>query len=180
MQIPKWNGELVFDYAMVSFLMIWIVLAAAIMLCIWGYKYFRSMCLLVLGSMCGVVGILIADTMTDNSVLKMIFFVMFIFFGIGFFYFLSILFVWLLKLLRIENGLLKLESLFAALIGSVVAGITVYQKIYHNFWIVTGATLILGVWSILHGRKRASQQKPFRCYDDLYKLEVLTEEQNDA
>ena len=82
LQVPQWQGEVRFDYTMVSFLLIWIVLFSAIMLCVWGYKYFQSMCLLVLGSLCGVVGIIAADTMTENLVLKMIFFIMFVFFGI--------------------------------------------------------------------------------------------------
>lgn len=135
------------------------------------------MCLLVLGSLCGVVGIIAADTMTENLVLKMIFFIMFVFFGICFFYFFSILLVWVFKLLRIEKGLCRMEYLFAALMGSILAGGTVYQKIYHNFWIVSGATLILAVWSIVHGRKRAAQRKPFHTYEDLCKLKPLTEGQ---
>lgn len=180
LQVPQWQGEVRFDYTMVSFLLIWIVLFSAIMLCVWGYKYFQSMCLLVLGSLCGVVGIIAADTMTDNTVLKMIFFIMFVFFGICFFYFFSIILVWIFKLLRIEKSLCKLEYLFASLLGSILAGGTVYQKIYHNFWIVAGATLILAVLSILHGHKRTAQRKPFHTYDDLCKLKPLAEVQKDA
>ena len=180
LQVPQWQGEMRFDYGIVSFLLIWIVLFSAIMLCIWGYKYFQSMCLLVIGSLCGVVGIIAADTMTDNTVLKMIFFIMFVFFGICFFYFFSIILVWIFKLLRIEKSLCKLEYLFASLLGSILAGGTVYQKIYHNFWIVSGATLILAVWSIVYGRKRAAQRKPFHTYDDLCKLKPLAEVQKDA
>ena len=70
-----------------------------------------------------------------------------------------------------------MEYLFAALMGSILAGGTVYQKIYHNFWIVGGAALILAVWSIVHGRKRAAQRKPFHTYEDLCKLKPLTEGQ---
>lgn len=180
LQVPEWKGEMLFDYEIVSFFMIWVVLFCAIMLCVWGYKFFQTMCLLVLGSLCGVVGIFVAASKTDNLVLRLIFFVIFVFFGLGIFFFLSMMVVWLFKRLGIANRASKMKGILSAVIGSILVGITVYQKIYHNIWVVLGATFILGVWSILHGRKCAAEQKPFYTYDDLYKLKPLVEVQKDA
>lgn len=180
LEVPRWKGEIIFNYETVSFIMIWIVLLSSIMLCILGYKYFRSMCLLIIGSMCGVGANIITERITDNLVLKMILFVIIVFFSIYFFYFLSTLLGKKIKFLGKEKTLSRLRYLFSPIIGGIVAGITVYHKIYHNLWIVIGATFILCICSILNGRKRVAQQKPFYCYDDLCKLEPLTEVQKDA
>lgn len=180
LRIPKWKGELRFDYGMVSFLLIWIVLFTAIMLCIWGYKYFQGMCFLTFESLCGVVGLIAAESMTDNPVLKMFFFIMFVFLGICLFYFLSTMCAWVLNRLGAGKVLCKMEYLFAALSGSIVAGITVYQKIYHNFRMVAGATLLLAVLSILHGHRATARRKPFYTYEDLRRLKPQAEVQQNA
>lgn len=180
LRVPKWKGELGFDYGMVSFLLIWIVLFSAIMLCIWGYKYFQGMCFLTFESMCSVVGMIVAESMTDRPVLKMFFFIMFVFLGICLFCFISMICAWMLNRSGAGKVLCKMEYLFAALSGSVVAGITVYQKIYHNFRIVTCATLLLAAWSIWHGRRAAARRKPFYTYEDLCRLKPQVEVQQNA
>ena len=175
LQVPKWQGEMRFDYEFISFVLIWVVLGASLLLCVWGYKYFRSMFLLVLGSLCGVLGIFIANVMTDNPVLKMFFFIMFVFFGMCFFYFASIVVVWLLKRFRLDATMCKLECWLAALLGSSLVGITVYKKIFHNIWIVAGAALILFIYSAWHGQKNVHKRRAFYTYEDLRKMTPVTE-----
>lgn len=176
LEIPKWKGQIVFDYETISFVLLWLILISAILLCFWGYKYFQSICLMLLGSLCGVTGILIANGMTDHIILQVFFFVIFLFLGVCLFYFLSLLLVSILKILRIWSPIYKKEYLISAVLGSAVAGVTVYQKIFRNALVVAGASAVLGVWGILYSRKRIKERKPFLTYADLYRLEPLAEE----
>lgn len=180
LQIPHADTENYFTYDIVMFILLWIFLAAAILLCFWGYKYVQTMTLLILGSLCGIAGITIAETMTENAVLKMSFFIMFTFFGVCMLYLLSILLGTLLRKLKLREKLLKKSYLFTAVLGAALTAGIIYFRIFRNIWAVAALGLFMAVTGIAYGRKKAALQKPFHTYEDLYRMKPLKEGEADA
>lgn len=179
LKLPNVEADNYFTYDVVMFILLWILLAAGILLCFWGYKYVQALVLLVLGSLCGVAGIMIADTMTQNAVLKMSFFVMFTFFGVCMLYLFSIILGVLLRKLGIREKLFKKIYLLTAILGGALTGGTVYLWIFRNVWVaVLGVGL--AVIGIIYGRKKAADRKPFYTYEDLYRMKPLEEGGTDA
>lgn len=179
LKLPNVEADNYFTYDVVMFILLWILLATGILLCFWGYKYVQALLLLMLGGFCGVAGIMIADTMTQNVVLKMSFFVMFTFFGVCMLYLLSILLGVLLRKLGIREKLFKKMYLFTAILGGALTGGTVYLWIYRNVW-VAALGLGLAVIGIIYGRKKAAERMPFYTYEDLYRMKPLEEGEADA
>lgn len=180
LQVPHAEADNYFTYDIIMFILLWIFLAAGILLCFWGYKYVQTMSLLLLGSLCGIAGITIAETMTKNAVLKMSFFIMFTFFGVCMLYLLSILLGALLRKLKIREKLLKKLYLFTAVFGAALTAGTVYLRIFRNVWAVAALGLLMAVAGIAYGTKKAALQKPFHTYEDLYRMKPLKEGETDA
>ena len=71
LKMPDMEGGLTFNYELVSFVMVIAFILAGLVLCFMGYKYLQALCIVALGCFCGLVGIRVADTMTQNLILKM-------------------------------------------------------------------------------------------------------------
>ncbi len=180
LKMPDMEGGLTFNYELVSFVMVIAFILAGLVLCFMGYKYLQALCIVALGCFCGLVGIRVADTMTQNLILKMCFFVMFTFLGVCIFYFLSILIISVLKALHIKNALAKRMYLFAALLGAAVVGAVTYIKIYNGLYVALGLFAVLGITGSLWGKKKAAERKPFHTYDELYEMKPLPKEEESA
>lgn len=177
LEIPKWKGEIKFSSEWMNLLLVIAVLTAGIFLCFWGYRYFQTISLVLLGCLCGMIGYKIGSFMTSNRILQMWFFVMFTFLGVCMCYFLSTLWVYFINKLGIQSFLQKTLHIIASVMGAVIVGITTYMKVYHNF--ATAAVIILllmaaGGW---YGMRNVRVRRVFRTYDDLIKMKPLTEEE---
>lgn len=180
LKVPDLGGEFTFNYELVSFLVVIALLVAGLVICLMGYKYLQTLIIVALGCFGGAVGIKIADSMTQNLILKMCFFVMFTFFSACVFYFISILIVSVLKALRIKNALAKRMYLVAAPIGAGVVGVVTYTSVYRSYIVAAALFVVLWISGTIWGKIRSSKRKTFHTYDELYNMKPLAKEEKEA
>ena len=56
LEIPKWEGEIVFSPELITLILVIVALITGILLCFWGYRYFKTIVLILIGCLCGGVG----------------------------------------------------------------------------------------------------------------------------
>ncbi|MFG6334147.1 MAG: TMEM198/TM7SF3 family protein [Lachnospiraceae bacterium] len=170
LQLPKWQGELLFSKGTLMFVGVILLLIVGTLFCFWGYKYFRTVLFLGIGVVVCYGSYLLVEPMTANLVIRMFVTVSLTFLGMCFVYFLDIVFGYLLDRLRIRSALGKRTYLFAAPLGAAVLGLTIYGCIWRDAVAAAGislACLVLGLVFQHHRRKRMVR---FRCYNDLLRL----------
>jgi len=180
LELPKWKGQMFFSINIVSLLMIIGVIIAGIILCFWGYKYFHTIILIIIGCASGILGINLVETLLVESIYKMIFFVMFIFFGVLFLFFVTNFINNMLSRSHLYNNLVKRLYFIAPLLGSLMVMFLIYFNVYHNIAIVMGIFLILFSLGYLYSKKRVASRRPFYSYDDLCQLKPLKDVREDA
>lgn len=179
LQIPEWEGKLVFSGELVSLLMVLVMTASGVLLCFWGYRYLRVLILIVFGCLSGTVGAQSGAGLTENLIAQMCIFVMFCFLGVCFFYLMSICWTILCRNLCRWSTLQKGSRVVSSTLGAAVAGMAVYLKIYHNFIAVMIGTILLLLAGICHGLCSDRKERRFYTYEDLLHLEPLSEEKKD-
>lgn len=180
LKIPKWEGEIVFSQELITLILVIVALITGVLMCFWGYRYFKTIALVLIGCLCGIIGYKIGEGMTSNLVLQMCIFVMFSFLGVCLFYFLSMLWVWLLDKLKIRSFIQKALHIIASLAGALLVGGVTYFMVYQNAIVVIIITVILAVAGIWYGIRNVKARRVFRTYEDLLKLKPLTEEEINA
>lgn len=175
-KFPVFEPENYFTSEVIMFIALCLSLLVGLLLCFWGYKYARTLILIILGCFCGNIGIRIGENMTENMILKLCFFVMFTFFGICMLYGFSILFNLLTIRIGLRDKIHKRLYVITAVLGGIMTGMIVYFNIFKNLPVVCVAALILIVSSIVYGKKNVSVQKIFYTYDDLYRIKPAKEE----
>lgn len=180
LRVPEWKGEISFSGEVVTLLIVMIAMAAGIMMCFWGYRYFQTILLILLGCLCGICGYKISESMTDNLVLRMCIFVMFTFLGVSLLYFFSVWWTFFTRRLKIQAFLQRTIHIVSSLLGAAVVGGVLYGQVYRNLAValITGAVFALA--GILYGFRTKSGRRVFRTYEDLVKMPPLAEEENDA
>lgn len=178
--IPKWEGQISFSNELITLILVIIALTAGVLLCFWGYRYFQTIALVLLGCACGMLGYRVGSGMTGNEILQMCIFVMFAFFGVCMFYGLSILWVFITKKLGIQSFLQRTVHIIASLIGALVVGAVTYTQVYCNLAVVVVLTVLLAAAGIWYGMKNIKARRVFHTYEDLSKLKPLTEEKANA
>ena len=180
LKIPKWEGEIAFTSEVITLIIVIIALITGVTMCFWGYRYFQTIALILIGCICGVIGFKIGETMTANPVLQMCIFVMFTFLVVCLFYFLSILWATLLNRLKIQSFVQRSLHIVAALSGALIVGIVTYTQVFKNLIAVVIGTVVLAIGGIWYGIRSIKAKRVFRTYEDLYKLKPLTEEKENA
>ena len=176
LKIPEWKGAIIFDYETVFFIMVLAMMLSGLILCCEGYRYFQTLCTLVVGSILGMMGVQIGEITIQNIILKMSFFVIFAFFGTFVFYVFLIPVKSIFKKLSIWNVLCSKQYLFAAILGGGMVAVVLYQYVYRSLLTAWALFAILAITGALWGKRQAAERKPFYTYDDLYKMEPLPEE----
>lgn len=180
LNIPEWEGTIVFSREVITFVIVIIALIAAVAMCFWGFRYFQTLALILLSCICGMIGFHIGERMTSNTVLQMCIFVIFSFLGICLLYFLSLLWSSFLSKLKIHAFVQRSLHIIASISGALVAGILTYIHVYKNPYIVIAGTLLLAIGGSWYGIRSATANRVFHTYDDLYKMKPLTEEKTNA
>lgn len=171
-KVPEWQGELEFSREVIIFVLTIFLMVVGILLCIWGYKYFLTICFMgICGIMC-YFAYKIVEPMTESEVIQMVLTVMLVFLGICVSYFLSILLNYMLEKMQMKQGLTKQRYIFASILGGVVIGMTVYYGIYHNMQIAVLTGVSTGLSGMLMQHKNRKKQIQFRTYNDLMKMEL--------
>lgn len=180
LKIPKWEGQIVFSREVIILIIVVVALVTGITLCFWGYRYFKSMALILIGCGCGMIGFYTAQNMTPNPLLQMCIFVIFTFLGVCLCYFLSILWTVFLNKLKIQKFVQRSLHMMTSILGALVVGIVVYTQVFKNLIVVIIGTAILGAAGIGYGMKSVKAKRVFHTYEDLYNMKPLTEENKNA
>lgn len=170
LQVPKWQGELLFSKEIIVFLGGILLMIVGTLFCLWGYKYFRAVLFLGIGAVLCYGSYLLVEPMTANLVIRMFLTVSLTFLGMCFVYFLDIVFGYLLDRLRIRSALGKRVYLVAAPLGAAILGLTIYFYIYRDMVVAFGVALCCLVPGLIFQHRKRKKMIRFRCYNDLLRL----------
>ena len=114
---------MIFSKEILVFLGVILLTIVGTLFCFWGYKYFRTILFLGIGTVVCYLSYLLVEPMTANLAARMFLTVSLTLFGLVLLYFLDIIFVYFLDKLRIRNALGKHVYLLAAPLGAVFWGL---------------------------------------------------------
>lgn len=177
LKVPKWQGEILFTKDFIEFVMVIFLLVAGLLFCIWGYKYFQTISFMAMAFIMCYAGLLVAESLTENMILKMFISIMLGFLGVCMLYFLSIIVGFLIKKSRIRQFLIKNSFIFTALLGAFLFTGVMYTKVYHNMVIAVLLLVLLAASGLIIQYKNKEKQIQFKTYDDLYKMKPLTKKE---
>ena len=170
LHVPKWQGQMIFSKEILVFLGVILLTIVGTLFCFWGYKYFRTILFLGIGTVVCYLSYLLVEPMTANLAARMFLTVSLTLFGLVLLYFLDIIFVYFLDKLRLRNALGKHVYLLAAPLGAVILGLTVYHFIWRDAVtavVLSAVCLTGGLVFQYFNRKKVVR---FKCYNDLLKM----------
>lgn len=179
LQMPEWEEGITFSREWIVLILVAAVLAAGILLCFWGYRYFQTIILVLLG--CGAIaaGYLISREMTDRLILQMCIVVMLAFLQICLFYFLASIGSWLLRRFRMQAAWQKCVYIVSPVLGAVIVGGVIYTQIYRSVAAACIPAAVIGAAGMGYSKKRSKQRRVFYTYEDLLRLEMNGREKAD-
>lgn len=175
LKVPEWNGRIVFDWETVIFVLVIAILLAGLLLCFWGYRYLRTLCIVTLACITGIVSMQMAQKLADNAVVRMYAWILFTFICTCIFYYISCYINSLLRKLHMREKLADKTYLIAALLGAAVVSVDTYFAIYCSPLVLV-LFVMLAVAGTLHGKKKKASQRVFYTYEELYQRKALAEE----
>ena len=170
LQVPKWQGELVFSKEVLIFLGVILLMIVGVLFCFYGYKFFGTILLIGIGTVMCYGSFLLVEPMTPNTVIRLFLTVSLTFLGVCLAYFLDIIWGFILDKLRIRNVLAKNIYLLAAPLGAAIIGLTIYYMIWRGKIVAIAiACVCLAIGLVFQFFKRKKQVR-FKSYNDLMKL----------
>ncbi|MCX4323204.1 MAG: hypothetical protein OSJ59_09595 [Lachnospiraceae bacterium] len=170
LHVPKWQGELLFTKELLVFAGVIILMLVGILFCFWGYKYFKTVLFLGVGTVACYVSFLLIEPMTGNLVIRMFLTVSLTFLGICIVYFLDIIWGYFLDKLRIRNALGKNIYLIAAPLGAAIIGLAIYWFIWRGLIESVVIAAVCGVGGLVFQYFRRAKAVRFKCYNDLLRM----------
>ncbi len=170
LNVPKWQGELLFTKEMLVFVGIIILFLVGILFCFWGYKYFRTVLFLGIGAVVSYASFLLIEPMTGNPVVRMFLTVSLTFLGICIVYFLDIILGYFMDRLRLRSILGKNIFLLAAPLGAVIIGLTIYWFIWRGLTVSVVTAGVCGAAGLIFQYINRKKTVRFRCYNDLLQM----------
>lgn len=170
LHVPKWQGQMIFSKEILVFLGVILLTIVGTLFCFWGYKYFRTILFLGIGTVVCYLSYLLAEPMTTNLAVRMFLTVSLTLFGLVFLYFLDIVFVYFLDKLRLRDALEKHVYLLAALLGAAILGLTAYHFIWRDAVTVAVFSAVCLTGGLVFQYFNRKKQVRFKCYNDLLKM----------
>lgn len=170
LNVPEWQGELVFSKEMIIFLGVILLIVVGILFCLWGYKYFGTILFMGIGAVLCYGSFRLVEPMTDNSVIRLFLTVSLTFLCLCFVYFLSIIWGFILDKLRIRTALAKRSYLLAAPLGAAILGLTIYFMIWRDEIVAGAIAAVCLIAGLIYQHSKRKKQVRFRSYNDLLKL----------
>ena len=169
--LPEWDPLNYFTKDIVFFLLTILAVVSGILICFWGYKYLLTLVMLILGCVSGFFGLYLMDGMTDNPILKMFFFVMWVFWGECLFYLISVIINKALQERHIHRAFKNFMVVVSPLLGAAVLFLTLFLRVYTGIFIDLGIALLFLILGAVYQKKEKINEREFKSYDDLYRLE---------
>lgn len=170
LQVPRWRGELLFSRELLLFLGVILLMVVGTLFCFWGYKYFKTVLFVGIGTVICYIAYLLVEPLTKNLVIRLFLTVSLTFLGVCFVYFLDIIFGYILDRLQIRRALSKRTYLLAAPLGAAVLGLTIYNGIWRDAVVAAVISAVCLICGLLFQRERRKKQVRFCCYSDLLRL----------
>jgi len=174
-KLPEWEGKILFTYDAVSLLILLTFMTAGVFICLWGYKYFQTLCLMLAASGFGYFTIGVFNKLPDNMILKMVFFVSVVFLGISISFFVFRILIRLFEKLGLILFLRKNLYLISSVIGATVIGTAVYYNIFKDALTACLLFVTFCCMGIVHQRKRKKRQIHFKTYAQLRQMKYPDE-----
>lgn len=170
LRVPEWQGELLFTGELLVFVGVIILMLVGVLFCFWGYKYFRTVLFLGIGTVVCYVSFLLIEPMTGNLVIRMFLTVSMTFLGICIVYFLDIIWGYFLDGLRLRSMFGKNIYLIAAPLGAVIIGMTIYWFIWRGPAAAVVTAVACGTGGLIFQHFRGEKAVRFKCYNDLLRI----------
>ncbi len=177
-QLPTIHKENYFTTEVIVFAISVLVLIIGILLCLWGYKYFQTLAVIILGCLSGYVGIKLTDHLTNSPIIKMFIFTIFTFLGCCLFYFLSILIDGFLKMIHLKKGIAGKMYILSSLLGAALIAFIVYRMVYDGWIICVIIFVLFAVMGMIYQKIKKASRPEFHCYEDIFKMKPLPKEEN--
>ena len=169
-RIPPWEGTILFSGDLLFCILTIILVAAGILLCLKGSRYFRPLVCFMAGA-CLIWGTTVLfEGITDSTIL--VFWLSMVVSGLGL-ALISISFdigdYWLERV-HLRAVLVKKRVVLTSFLGSAVLSGTVYGAVYRAWWAAAAVFLLfflLGVW---YQSRSAKKQKRFKTYRDIAEM----------
>lgn len=177
LEIPKWQGEILFTKNFIEFIIVILLLIIGLLFCIRGYKYFHTIVLMAVSCILFYIGFLLAELLTGNMIIQMVISIILGIFGVCMLFFLSVIANFLIEKIHIKHFINKNMFIFTALFGAFLFSGTIYAKVYRNMIVAVILFILLGSFGLLIQNKNKEKHTQFRTYDDLYKMKPLAEKE---
>lgn len=172
LEIPRLSDLFQFSEKNVMFILVCITAIIGMWLCFGGYRYFKIMAFILIGCLCGERGYTWGTQLAKDPIFQMYIFVACILGGIGLLYLVLLIWEAFLQKDNKKMVLQKIMVVFSPILGSLILGVLVYTRIYHNLTISIVVTAIFMIVGILWGRSSDENRRKFYTYDDLINMNV--------
>lgn len=170
LKIPRLGDLFQFTEENISFVLLCIAVIVGIWLCFGGYRYFKIMAFMLIGSFCGRMGYIWGTQVARTPIFQMYIFVACILGGIGLLYLISLIWDAYLQKDNKKLVLRKIMVVVSPILGALVLGNLVYTRIYHDVAVAIVVIIMFMAGGIFWGRKNYENRRKFYTYDDLINM----------
>ena len=166
--VPEWNPDMYFTPEHIVFVLIIVALVFGLWGCIWGYRYFLTLVLLVLGCGCAFLSIRWFSNRFGNSFANLAVFIMFIDFAMCILYVITTMISARIERGRARKVLKKVKHILAPLMGMAVIFCTLYFGVLRDVVMDGVIAAVCFVLGMLYQEMTRGEKKDFHTYEDIY------------
>ena len=166
-RVPEFVPGQLFSREVLTFLGVILLLIVGVMIALLGHRCLKTMLFLLLGAIGGAAGYLIAERLTAQAEIHLIFFVIFCVVGWVFLAAINGFIVWLGKRAKVYNFFQAVTPYFTALLGAAIVFFVVWRFVYDDLKTALGVGIFLLVAGCVIGALRYRKRRGFFTYEDL-------------
>lgn len=171
LELPTFENGFTFNDQVAQLLLTLMLIAAGLALTFVGLRAVKTAVLMAVAVLCGWVGVVLVNRLTNpNELLEMIFFITIAFFGTCGFYFLSVLWNGLLDMLGIHVSLERWLWPVAAVAGGALLGGVVWLRVYRWAALAVVLAVLFAAAGILVQRRSRHRRRAFHTYEEIYHM----------
>lgn len=170
--VPSLEGGMLFTREVLIFLAVILLFVIGMIIALLGFRCLKTMLFLLMGIAGGAVGYILAERLTEQPEIRLIFFVVFCVVGWVFLAAVNGFMTYLSKRAKVYNFIQAVTPYFTALLGSAIVFFVVYDHVYRDLAVVGGACLGLLAVGCVIGALRYRKKRGFFTYEDLLRRPV--------